>query len=167
MGCMRIVTTMIILSLLVLPRVAWCEATAIAEKGQALEVSSRSLESDGGLQQVTFMGDVVARQGALTLKAAKLVVYYQGENNRISRVEAIGDVTIEKDGRVATGGRGIYEIGKEKITLTESPRVQQGNNSVEGDEIVFFLNEDRSIVKSKTGSRVRAIMTPKGNIVGP
>jgi lipopolysaccharide export system protein LptA len=116
---------------------------------------------------VVFLGDVIARQAGLTIKAAKLVVYYQGKGNQISRVEAIGNVKIEKDGRIATGGRGLYEVGKETITMTESPRVQQGKNSVEGDEIVFFLEEDRSIVKSKTGSRVKAIMTPKGDAVGP
>ncbi len=158
---------MLLLSLLVLPGLAWSEATGVLEKGQPLEITSNRLESDGGLRQVVFLGNVVAKQAGLTIKASKLVVFYQGKNNQVSRVEAIGDVTITKDDRIATGGRGVYEVGKETIVLTDSPRVQQGKNSVEGDEIAFFLNEDRSIVKSKAGSRVKAILTPRENAVGP
>jgi lipopolysaccharide export system protein LptA len=38
---------------------------------------------------------------------------------------------------------------------------------VEGDEISFYLNEDRSVVKSQAGSRVRAILTPREKSVEP
>jgi lipopolysaccharide export system protein LptA len=158
---------MFLLSLLVLPGAAWSESPVSLDRGQPLEITSNRLESDGGLKQVVFLGNVVAKQGGLTIKASKLIVSYQGKNNQVSRIEAIGDVTIVKDNRIATGGRGVYEVGKETIVMTGSPRVQQGENSVEGDEIAFFLNEDRSIVKSKAGSRVKAILAPREKTVGP
>lgn len=167
MASTRTFILMMLLSLLVLPGTAWSESSGVSDRGQPLEITSNRLESDGGLRQVVFLGNVVAKQGSLTIKASKLVVYYQGEGNQVSKVEAIGDVTITKDNRIATGGRGVYEVGNETIVMTGSPRVQQGENSVEGDEIAFFLNQDRSIVKSKTGSRVKAILAPRGNAVGP
>lgn len=167
MASNRTYILMMLLSLLVLPGVAWSESPVSLDRGQPLEITSNRLESDGGLRQVVFLGNVVAKQGGMTIKASKLVVSYQGKNNQVSRVEAIGDVMIVKDDRIATGGHGVYEVGKETIVMTDSPRVQQGENSVEGDEIAFFLNEDRSIVKSKAGSRVKAILAPRENAVGP
>ncbi len=143
------------------------EPIGAAGKGMPLQVTSSSLEADGGLKQVVFVGNVVAVQGALTMHADKLIVRYAGQSHDVSQIEALGKVRIEKDGRVATAGRGIYEVGKGVVVLTRSPRVQQGVNSVEGDEIIFYLNEDRSVVKSQAGSRVRAILTPREKSVEP
>jgi lipopolysaccharide export system protein LptA len=136
---------------------------AASAKEPPLEITSRSMEADGGLKKVVFLGNVVAVQGDLSIGAAKLIVHYKEQGKGISRIEAIGDVRVEKAGRVATADRGGYEVGKAMVVLTGSARVQQGDNSVEGDEISFFLDSDRSIVKSQAGSRVRAILTPGEN----
>jgi lipopolysaccharide export system protein LptA len=138
-----------------------------SDKALPLEITSRTLEADGGLRKVVFLGNVVAVQGEMTLRSQKLIVNYLENGQQISSVEALGDVKVEKGGRIATAGRGLYEVEKGTVTLTDGPRVQQDDNTVEGDEIVFFLDEDRSIVKSQTGSRVRAVLTPREKTVEP
>lgn len=164
---MRVYAILVSLVLLLSAGTARCADSGVSGEAQGLEITSASMEADGSMRQVVFVGDVVARQDGLLIRAAKLTVSYEEPGNRISRVEAIGDVQVEKDGRVATGDRGLYEVGKGSILLSGSARVQQGDNSVEGDEIVYFLEENRSIVRSKTGSRVRAVLTPGENAGGP
>lgn len=78
MASTRTFILMMLLSLLVLPGTAWSESSGVSDRGQPLEITSNRLESDGGLRQVVFLGNVVAKQGSLTIKASKLVVYYQG-----------------------------------------------------------------------------------------
>ncbi|ABA89181.1 lipopolysaccharide ABC transporter, periplasmic protein LptA [Syntrophotalea carbinolica DSM 2380] len=166
MGLMRVLLVTVLVSLSLVDT-AWCEASATAGKAQPLEITSQKLEADGTLKKVVFVGKVVARQDGLTIRSSKLIVAYGQSGTRVSSIEAIGDVVVQKDDRTATAGRGLYNVAEGTVVLTETPRVQQGDNSVEGDEIVFYLEEDRSIVKSQSGSRVRAILTPGGTPVEP
>lgn len=166
MGLMRAALVTMLLSLQ-LVTTAWSEVSTTAEKSQPLEITSQKLEADGTLKKVVFVGKVVATQGGLTIRSAKLIVGYGQSGTRVSSIEAIGDVIVQKDDRIATAGRGLYKVAEGTVVLTEAPRVQQGDNSVEGDEIVFYLEEDRSIVKSQSGSRVRAILTPRETPVEP
>ncbi len=63
--------------------------------------------------------------------------------------------------RVATGEKGVYLNREDRIILTGSPKVHQGKDIVTGDEIIVFLNENKSIVKGSEGSRVRATFHPQ------
>jgi lipopolysaccharide export system protein LptA len=146
---------------------AWSQTTVSGVGSAPLEITSQRLEADGALREVVFSGKVVAVQDGMIIRSNKLIVRYFASREEISSVEAVGEVRIEKSGRIATAGRGLYEVAEGTVVLTETPRVQQGENSIEGDEIVFFLEEDRSIVKSRSGSRVRAVLTPKEKTVGP
>jgi lipopolysaccharide export system protein LptA len=137
-------------------------AQADGERGdEPLQVSSQRLESSGDLKQVKFSGDVVARQGDVVIHAGELVVHYTAAGGKVSSVEAFGGVRVEQGARVATGERGVFDVAESRCVLTGTPRIQQGGNFVEGDEITFFLDSDRSIVKSQSGSRVNAVFHPR------
>ena len=47
------------------------------------------------------------------------------------------------------------------MVLTGNPVVKQGNDFVEGSTITLFLKEERSIVESSEGGKVRAVIFPK------
>lgn len=128
---------------------------------QPIHITSDRLEADDTANQVRFEGEVVARQGDVVIYADSMTVFYRAEDREVQRVEALRNVRIVQGSRVATGQKGIYYRNRGRIVLSGSPRVHQGEDFVEGDEITVFINEERSIVSSEGGSRVNAVFHPK------
>jgi len=127
-----------------------------------VSVTSDRLEADDKLRQVRFVGNVVARQGDVVIYAGEVVLIYPESGRDIERIEASGAVRIVQGNRVATGDKASFYNKERKIVLTGSPRVYQGDDFLEGDEIIVLLDEQKSIVKSDQGSRVNAVFHPKG-----
>lgn len=128
---------------------------------QPINITSDRLEADDAASQVRFEGEVVARQADVVIYADTMIVFYRPEDREVQRVEALQNVRIVQGSRVATGQKGIYYRERGRIVLTGSPRVHQGEDFVEGDEITVFLEEEKSIVSSQGGSRVNAVFHPK------
>ncbi len=126
-----------------------------------IEISSRRLEADHAAGKVKFIGDVVAVQGDTTIRAEELVLFQSDKEQRIERIEAFRQVRIEQGGRIATGNKAVLDRTRGQVVLTGSPKVSQGADFVEGDEIVFFLDSERSIVRSKGSERVKAVFHPR------
>lgn len=124
-------------------------------------ITSDRLEADDAVNQVKFEGEVVAKQGDVVIYADRMTVFYRPEDREVERVEALRNVRIVQGTKVATGQKGVYFRNEGRIVLTGSPKVHQGEDFVEGDEITVFLGEERSIVSSEGGSRVNAVFHPK------
>ena len=63
--------------------------------------------------------------------------------------------------RVATGDEAIYYRDSNKVILTGNAVLSEGKNSVKGDRVIVFLNENRGIVESDTQKQVKAIIYPQ------
>jgi lipopolysaccharide export system protein LptA len=103
----------------------------------------------------------VAKQGDVTIHGDRLRIFTAAGGSDVERIVAEGNVRIEQGQRLATSGRAEYLRAEERIVLTGAPRVSEGQNVVEGQEIVLFLKENRSVVKSGQGGRVNAIFAPR------
>ncbi len=142
----------------------WSAAAGTAagyDSDAPIEVTSERLEAFADPRRVHFSGKVVAHQGNAVIYADDLTVFFQGEDQSVAQIEAEGNVRIVQDDKIATGGKGVFHRAKGLIVLTGAPRVHQGSDFVEGDEITIFLNEERSVVKSAGDSQVRAVFQPK------
>jgi len=155
---------LVLLFLLLLPAgicLAAEKGTEIPVRNQPIHITSDRLEADDAANQVRFEGDVVAKQGDVVIYADSMTVFYRPEDREVERVEALNNVRIVQGPKVATGQKGIYYRNEGRIVLTGSPRVHQGEDFVEGDEITVFLGEEKSIVSGEGGSRVNAVFHPK------
>ena len=84
------------------------------------------------------------------------------DETKILKIIATGQVRISRaQGGLATSEKAVYYEDDEKIVLTGKPVVRQGNDFVEGDRITIFLKENRSVVESSLGKKVKAIIFPK------
>lgn len=128
---------------------------------QPIEVTAQQLEADQGQRQATFTGEVVAKQGDITLYCNKLVVYSLAEQDQVDRLEAFGQVRVVQLDRTATADRAVYRQSQGTLALFGNAEVHQGQSRVAGDEIVVFLQENRSLVKSGDSGRVRAVLFPQ------
>lgn len=129
---------------------------------QPIDIRSDRLEANDAKKQMRFLGNVVARQGGLTIYAQEVTIFYSEGAGDIDRVEALRDVRIVQGEKIATGQKGIFYNNEAKIVLTGSPRVNQGEDFISGEQITVFLNEERSVVSGEDGGRVNAVFHPKG-----
>ena len=127
-----------------------------------VEIAADRLEADDVAKTLVFIGNAVARQGDVTITGDRLTIHYAARGGDVDRIVAEGGVRIVQGARVATGGKADYARSEERIVLTGSPRVSEGTSSVQGHEIVFYLKENRSVVKGGQDGRVNAVFQPKG-----
>ena len=119
-----------------------------------IDVSADRVSADSVRNTVTFEGNVVARQGDVTLYA--------------DRIEAAGNVRVVQEGREARSARATFHNFEQRIVLSGGATLRQGENTVQGDTLTIFLRENRSVVTGgKDGGRVRAVINPKGILETP
>ena len=126
-----------------------------------VEITARQMEASQQLRQAIFSGDVVVAQGDITLYCDQLTVFSLPEGDQVDRMEAVGNVRVVQLDRTAAADRAIYRQQAGTLELLGNASVHQEHNQVAGDEIMLFLQEDRSVVKSRESGRVRAVLFPQ------
>jgi lipopolysaccharide export system protein LptA len=129
---------------------------------EPVEISADRMEADDVAKALVFIGHAVARQGDVTINGDRLTIHYAAKGGDVERIVAEGNVRIVQQERVATGDRAEYFRAEERMVMTGSPKVSEGSSSVEGQEIILYLKENRSVVKSGQGGRVNAVFQSKG-----
>lgn len=158
---MKNVAALCLFALLACAPLAAVAADAPKVNRGPVKVTADQLEADDQKQLLIFTGNAVAVQDDMTIHGDRLVVKYTGENREIQQVTAEGAVRIIQGERVATGAKAVLFHAEERIVLTGSPKVSEGQNSVQGEEITFYLHDKRSVVKGGKGGRVNAVFTPQ------
>ncbi len=174
MNCqnLRLSTIWIYLSILLyLPcPLALAQPTDSAHSNQKVPIHIKSdrMEALDQSRTVIFTGHVVATKENFVLHSDKLEVFYnkgqakgQGTKRVIKKIIALGHVRISKGKRVGIGQKAVYDKAAEKITIIGAAQVWEGPNRVSGNQITFFLNEDRSVVEGNGKTKVQAIVYPK------
>ncbi len=133
---------------------------------EEVRVVADRMEAESLSNKVTFSGNVKAKQNDIVIYTENLTFFYsRGDNKKekgVERAELEGDVRIIQQDRMATADSALFLNLERKIVLTGQAEVHQAGNVVKGDEIVYFIDEERSIVNSDTDSRVNAVIQSKG-----
>ncbi len=117
------------------------------EKREPIVITSNRMEADRLGSKVTFTGDVTLKKEGMTLYSDQMVVFYDVPTKGIREIEAIGNVVVRKEGRVALSNRASYFSKEEKIVLTGDARIIENENQLGGERITLFMRDDRSIVE--------------------
>lgn len=138
-------------SLLILASLILAAATRAdnQEKGkrEPMAITSRHMEADKLGDKVIFTGDVVLKKEGMTLYSDSMIVFYDVPTKDIREIEALGNVVVRKEGRVALSNRASYYSREEKIVLTGDARIIENENQLGGERITLFMRDDRSIVE--------------------
>jgi lipopolysaccharide export system protein LptA len=133
-----------------------------AHKGTSnlpITIKSNDLAADNKGKTAIFSGKVVAKQGDVTIFCDRMTVYYGNTQGDVDKIEADGSVRIVQENRTGVAAHAVYESRQGRITLTGgSPKVMQGVDTVSGEIITYFIDDERSSV---TGGRVEAVIHPK------
>ena len=119
--------------------------------GESLKVTSRSSDFDRREGVVMFEGDVVVQYANdCTMCSDRLYLFLAG-SNELSRVVALGNVSITNDTRTGTCPMATYRRRKNEIEMRGNATgglaklVEQGNeaSALEGTRIRFWLDSEQ------------------------
>ena len=128
-----------------------------------ITIKSNEMAADDKGKTAIFTGKVVAKQGDITIYSNRLTINYGEKKNDVEKIEADGNVRIIQENRIGTASHGVYESAKGRITLTGNPKVMQGTDTMSGNIITYFIDDDRSEVSSGPGRPVEVLIHPTTN----
>ena len=106
-----------------------------------IDVDAARIEIQDVANQAVFSGDVVIRQGKLTLNADTVKVLYtrQSGNPEMQRLDARGSVRLVSPSERATANVGIYDVDGRIITMTGNVTLDRGGSVLKGQRLVLNL----------------------------
>ncbi|SNZ02130.1 lipopolysaccharide export system protein LptA [Persephonella hydrogeniphila] len=133
---------------------------AYAEKSEKpIVIEADTLEYIKNKQMILYKGNVVVKKEDFTLKSDTLKIFLD-EKGDIQKIIALGDVRFVKGNRKGKSDRAEYYKNKNYIILIGNAELQQDNNVIEGDEIIYYIDTEKAEVIGKN-KRVRTIFFPE------
>ncbi|WP_456383412.1 lipopolysaccharide transport periplasmic protein LptA [Persephonella sp.] len=141
--------------------VSYAEKKTQTDKPIVIEADT--LEYDKKDQIIVYTGNVVVKKDDFTLWSDKLKIFLDQKGD-IKKILAVGNVRFVKGNRKGKSEEAEYYKDKNYIILKGNAQLQQDNNIIEGDEIIYYIDTEKAEVVGKN-KRVRTIFFPeeKGN----
>jgi len=145
------------------------------EPQQPVRVSADAAEYFNKEGLVVFTGNVVAVQADATIAADRMDVSFEkpareegkpagigapSAAQRITMIVAQKKVSLRQvdpetgKERYVTGEKGVYDVDRHLVTMSGNPRLWEGKNLIVGEEMVFYLEEKKVVVKGKVNLTV-------------
>jgi lipopolysaccharide export system protein LptA len=98
--------------------------------------------------RAVFSGNVIVRQGDLTLNADRINVAFADGRSKgaIERIDAAGGVTVRRGNESAQGSFAVYDPTRKLITLMGRVVLTQGASTVRGERLIIDLTSGRAVV---------------------
>lgn len=122
-----------------------------------IDVTAERLDVNQNNRNATFSGNVLVRQGEMTLKTDTVtVIYTEGGEQAIERVEAVGKVTLLMPDTTATGDRAIYELSRNEVEILGNVVLTRAGNVLTGERLTYNLTSGKMALQAKPRERVSA-----------
>ncbi len=113
------------------------------EELRPIDVDADQFELSGRDTRGVFRGNVVARQGDVTIRATAVDATYSQKANAIVQAVATGEVTVTSGAKVGKSERAEFDNGRRTVVLSGEPRLWEEGTVLEGREIVFHVDDGR------------------------
>lgn len=134
-----------------------------------VDVEADRIEVQDRADRAVFSGNVVVRQGGLTLNAARLTVAYAnpgGGGLDIQRIDASGGVVVRSASETARGSVAIYDLNRRTITMVGGVTLEQGANQLRGGRLVIDLTSGRSVMDGSAVGGASGVSSSGGRVTG-
>ena len=155
---------------------AWAAPLPGGDSGLPVDVTADSMEYSADKNTVVFHGNVEAIRGDFKMWSDKLTLVLKGKDSKGEKsakkgnamADAAGDldrVIAEKNFRFKNGlqhgtsDKATFFAQKNILVLEGDPILHDGENSIRGSVIRYFLNENRSVIEGSSKKRVHAIFS--------
>ncbi len=126
------------------------------DAGQPIDITSDRVETYSKENLIVFKGNIMARQEDMVIYSDSLEAMLIEGGKGIERVVAGGNVKIQQGIRVANCQKAVFYNIDQKLVLTGDPKVWEGENMVSGNEIVFYVKQNRIEVNRGLDERGKA-----------
>jgi lipopolysaccharide export system protein LptA len=140
------------------------------DTSQPIEIVADRLTVEQAQGRAVFLGNVLAEQGEMLLRADRLIVYYAlgddgaAPDQAIRRIEVEGNVTIASTIETAVGDTGFYDVTGSRIELAGNVVLTREANVIRGDLLEIDVEQQVATMTSAPGrapgERVRALFRP-------
>ncbi|MSP40887.1 MAG: lipopolysaccharide transport periplasmic protein LptA [Deltaproteobacteria bacterium] len=127
-------------------------------KKDPIFITADWMEADQSKNSMVFKGRVVTVQNDMTMRSEVLTAFYDPETKQMKQIVAEVKVNATQGNRVATGEKAVFDDKSKTVTLTGNPVMRQGNSQISGTKVIYFTEQDRSIVEGEKNTRVTAVM---------
>ena len=134
---------------------------ASISNSKEINISSDKLVIDRENNISIFSGNVYAFEKDLEIWADQLTLKFNYEKNEVEEIYAEQNVKIARENIIATGNTGFYYPANNEIKMLNDVEVIENENFVRCDELILDITNSISIMRSKTKSRVEAIIVNK------
>ena len=112
-----------------------------------IDVDAARLEAQDRADRAIFSGNVVVRQGSLTLRTARLTLAYANTNGiDINRIDASGGVVITSPSETARGDFAVYDLNSRLITMVGNVRLERNGSFLNGGRLTLNLDNGRAVM---------------------
>ena len=128
-----------------------------------IDVDAARLEAQDRADRAIFSGNVVVRQGSLTLRTARLTLAYANTNGiDINRIDASGGVVITSPSETARGDFAVYDLNNRLITMVGNVRLERNGSYLNGGRLTLNLDNGRAVMDGG----LRGINQSGGRVTG-
>lgn len=146
--------------LLAVPAAAQTGFGRAQDVGQPVEVTADALQVDQKTGLATFSGHVLIGQGEMRLSADTVAVTYAaGDKQKISKLNAKGNVTLVSGQDAAEAQAADYDVGSGNVVLKGDVLLTQSGNVLAGDTVTVNLASGTA----NASGRVRSVLQPGKN----
>jgi lipopolysaccharide export system protein LptA len=107
-----------------------------------VEITSENLELDQEAGTASFTGDVIVRQGEMTLSCTRMVVEYGTGTDGSTEIETIrmfGGVTFASPSEAAEAETAVYSLANDTLIMSGRVLVTQGGTALSSDKLSYNL----------------------------
>lgn len=137
-------------------------ALAGQDTGAPIDIDADRIEIRDEISQAVFIGNVIIRQGQLTLNADRVTILYTrvGENPEMQRLDARGNVKLVSPSETITAANAIYDVPARLITMLGSVVLNRQGSSLNGQRLVLNLTSGATSFDARTAGQ------PAGRVTG-
>ena len=130
---------------------AYAQSGTSALKGHdskaPIDLAADRAEAQDRADRAIFAGNVVVRQGELTLKTSRLTLAYANDNGiDINRIDASGGVIVSSPSETARGDFAVYDLNAGLITMIGNVRLERGGSFLNGGRLTIDLDTGRAVM---------------------
>lgn len=112
-----------------------------------IDLSADRAEAQDRVDRAIFAGNVIVRQGSLTLRTARLTLAYASQDGiDINRIDASGGVTVTSPSETAKGDFAVYDLEDGLITMVGNVRLERGGSHLSGGRLTIDLDSGRAVM---------------------
>ncbi len=126
------------------------------DEAEATVITSDRLTFSQQHQYALFEDNVLVRDGAMQMRADRLTVFFDA-NNQAEKIEALGRVVMRQEDTTAWARKATYDVAAGTIFLEGSPRIRRGRDVLEGDTITFWRADNKMVCEP----RARLVLFPE------